>query len=133
MSDDRDDRSAGVDDALRDRFDSTSAKDDSMTSTSSNPPTTNKVSNMSKTPINERETVLFYLGNELANELDIVEDEIQLTYKREYGVELELNRHIRPLVLRYGIETVVDMGAEKIRNTLQEDGKLDDPPTGSTP
>lgn len=135
MSDDRDDRSAGVDDALRDRFDSSSSEGDSVTSRASKTPSSakkTKTSNTSKTPISERETVLFYLRDELTDKLDLVEDEVRLTYKREYGVELELNRHIRPLVLRFGIETVVEMDAKDIRDTLRENDVLDDPPTEST-
>lgn len=156
-SDDRNERSAAVDEALMDRFggpgESESETEDTSlseemsdtTDTANTPgvdntPEASKVSNTSKsdkvsntsqaskTPIGERKQVMLYLREGVADRLDLVEDEVALEWKREFGTELGRNRHIRPLVLERGMESVREMSAEEIREYLINAEQLDDPP-----
>lgn len=155
--DDRDERSAGVDEALMDRFggpsesesgtgDASTSEEMSDTTETANTPSvdnttepsetstspevdkTENMSQASKTPIGERKQVMLYLREGVADRLDLVEDEVALEWKREFGTELERNRHIRPLVLERGMESVREMSAEEIREYLLDAEQLDDPP-----
>lgn len=127
MSDDVDD---SVDEALANRFgsgDSSQADSTSETTKVSQTTETHKTSQTSKKPLGERSQILFYLTEGQADRLDLVTDEVQLNCKREFGVELEKNRHVRPLVLALGLERVEEMDATAIRDAVRDRGALDWP------
>jgi hypothetical protein len=86
------------------------------------------MSKASKTAIGERKQVILYLREGVADRLDLVEDEVALEWKREFGTELERNRHIRPLMLERGMESAREMSAEEIREYLLDAEQLDDSP-----
>lgn len=135
---DRNGRSEGVDDALAERFGDDS-DESAQTSEVEQTPTTEQTSQAnnseqapksnktSKTTMSERANVMFYLSDKQAEELSLVEDQVRLEVKREFGEELEKNRHIRPLALRHGIDKLESMDATEIRDALREADDLHSP------
>lgn len=81
----------------------------------------------SKTPLSEKKQVLFYLSEEQSSTLDLVEQTVALEAKRDLGIELEKNRHIRPLVLHFGLDRLQDLSAEEIRDLLEETEHVENP------
>lgn len=144
---DRDERGKKMDDTLMSRFDeSESNETDEASETPEGPeaPKSSEASKMgdsgdtsglseeskaSKTPLSEKANVLFYLSEGQADDLDLVEQTVALDVKRELGVELEKNRHIRPLVLHFGLERLQDLSPEEIHGLLTETDYVEDPPS----
>ncbi|MFC6823484.1 HNH endonuclease [Halopelagius fulvigenes] len=68
-----------------------------------------------------------YLPTKLVNLMGVTFDEVNRPYKLE-GTPLQKNRHYRPLVLRLGLEALEEMDDDEIRDRLEDDDLLDDPP-----
>lgn len=159
MSEDREERGAGVDDTLAQRFEDTETTRTDQSSETSKTTDTSKSTNSSssselseasraseasktteraksgetseasKTPMSERRQVMFYLTDDQAERLDLVYDEVRLQVKREFGIELEKNRHVRPLVLSVGLDRVAEMDATEIRDAITRRNTLKWPTT----
>lgn len=82
-----------------------------------------------QTPVTERNHDTFYLTDALRRELRTAGKQASLYHEMEFETELEKNRHLRPLILRLGMERLAEMDADEIRTRLESDDLLDDPPT----
>ena len=85
-----------------------------------------QVQQKQQTPVTERKHATFYLGENLLRELDRGGEQASWKFEDEYGVELEKNRHIRPLVIQLGLQQLQDMNAKDINNVLEESDNIDD-------
>lgn len=61
-----------------------------------------------------------YLPEDLKQELNPTFKIISAEYEREYGEELEKNRHFYPLVVKYGLDGLDGLDASDIRKRLEE-------------
>ena len=64
---------------------------------------------MDETPVRDLPTKLLYLEEDFIEELELAFDAVNLMYRREYGEELEKNRHWYPLLLRLGFHAIGDV------------------------
>ena len=113
---DRDDDGKRMQDRLSKRFGGDESESDSSTDVNSS-----KESKPSKTDMPEETTssgasisgqqtikdlpsVLMYLPEDLHSRLDLRFDEVKLEHKREYGEEIEKNRHFYPALVKAGLE-----------------------------
>lgn len=139
---DRDDRGKDALDTISKRFDGSKtdeanevpeptqesqAKETSKTNETQDDDRT-ETTKSSKTPLSEKKQVLFYLSETQSSTLDLVEQTVALDVKRELDIELEKNRHIRPLVLHFGLDRLQELSAEEIRDLLEETEHVEDPP-----
>lgn len=120
---DRDDDGKRMQDRLSKRFDGDKSESDS--SDSANTPKESKPSKTDmpeetnsaeasisdKRSIKDLPSVLMYLPEDLHSRLDLRFDEVKLEHKREYGEEIEKNRHFYPALVKAGLEgkTVEDV------------------------
>jgi len=75
--------------------------------------------------ITNRNHSTFYLRDDLMKELRQTRKQLELDVEIEYGIELEKNRHIRPLLLYLGAQQVQDMDATDIIDVLNTTDVLD--------
>lgn len=68
-----------------------------------------------------------YLDEEFLRELELMFDELNLRYKREYGESLQKNRDFYPNLLRLGLEQLGDI---RERDLDDIEAILDLPPGG---
>jgi hypothetical protein len=66
-----------------------------------------------------------YLPESLKQELNPTFKIISAEFEREFGEELEKNRHFYPLVVQYGLDGLDGLDASDIRDRLDELGLLD--------
>ncbi|WP_458187796.1 hypothetical protein [Haladaptatus sp. NG-WS-4] len=59
-----------------------------------------------------------YLPEDQRSELNFRYKELNLTYERSFGAELEKNRHFYPLVVQAGLEALDDLDAAELRERL---------------
>lgn len=59
-----------------------------------------------------------YLPEEQRGELNFRYKELNLTYERSFGEELEKNRHFYPLVVQAGLEALDGLDGEELRERL---------------
>jgi hypothetical protein len=78
-------------------------------SKASKTPSTGVASEMNETAVRDLPTKLLYLEAEFIEELEVAFDAVNLMYRREYGEELEKNRHWYPLLLRLGFHAIGDV------------------------
>lgn len=77
-------------------------------------------------PIKERTHETFYLRNDLRHELRRITGQANLDFEMAYGIELEKNRHLRPLLLYLGAQKLDDMAPEDVRDVLENTDVLDE-------
>jgi len=68
--------------------------------------------------VKDRPSTLMYLPESIDRDLDLTFDEVNLTYRREYGEKLEKNRDYYPLVAIHGIDRLREWDAAEIRDAL---------------
>ena len=76
-------------------------------------------------PIKDRTHETFYLRDDLRRELRQISGQSNLDFEFEYGVELEKNRHLRPLLLYLGAKQMEEMNATDIKDVLDSTDILD--------
>ena len=81
----------------------------SGTNEASKTPSSGEASEMDETPVRDLPTKLLYLEEDFIEELELAFDAVNLMYRREYGEELEKNRHWYPLLLRLGFHAIGDV------------------------
>lgn len=86
---------------------------------------TSQTQQTSQLPLTERTHSTFYLRDDLQAELRQVRKQLELDVDLEYGIELEKNRHIRPLMLYLGAKQLEEMDAEDVAETLDSTDVLD--------
>jgi hypothetical protein len=89
---------------------------------------TTQTQQRTQVPVTERPHDTYYLPEDLRRELKRVGTMASLEFEGEYGVELEKNRHIRPLMLYLGMQRLEEMSPETIHETLTESDLLDTAP-----
>ena len=97
--------------------------DESQSSQSSQ---TSVESDVTTEAISNRNHSTFYLRDDLMKEMRQVRKQLELDVEMEYGVEMEKNRHIRPLLLYLGAQQVQEMDATEIIDLLNTTDVLDD-------
>jgi len=125
-SDDDGETSAGsnssVDDPTPAAGDDPASASDDSTSTTEQSAETTSVDGDSPTAddrsVKDRPSTLMYLPEPIHRDLDLTFDEVNLTYRREYGEKLEKNRDYYPLVAIYGIDRLRQWDADEIRDAL---------------
>jgi hypothetical protein len=121
MSDDRSER-------LRQRRQESKQKaEKSEAPTSSEQSETSKPSEPDETQSVKDEFVgtYMYLPESQKQELNPTFKIISAEYEREYGEELEKNRHFYPLVVQYGLDSLDSWDASEIRERLDSLDLLD--------
>ena len=63
----------------------------------------------------DRVGTYMYLPEDQRAELDFAYKELSLTYEREFGDEIEKNRHFYPLLVQAGLEHLDDLDGDAIR------------------
>lgn len=101
---------------LKNRF---SAGSDTTQSTDQDPTETSQTG---QTTVKSRKHATFYLDEELLTELERAGQQASWRYEDAYGSTLEKNRHLRPLVIRLGLQELQELDAEAIREALEEFG-----------
>lgn len=86
---------------------------------------TSQTKQTSQSPLTERTHSTFYLRDDLQAELRQVRKQLELDVDLEYGIELEKNRHIRPLMLYLGAKQLEDMDTEDVAEMLDTTDVLD--------
>lgn len=86
---------------------------------------TSQTKQTSQSPLTERTHSTFYLRDDLQAELRQVRKQLELDVDLEYGIELEKNRHIRPLMLYLGAKKLEDMDATDVAEMLDTTDVLD--------
>ena len=76
-------------------------------------------------PIKDRTHETFYLRDDLRRKLRQISGQSNLDFEFEYGVELEKNRHLRPLLLYLGAKQMEEMSATDIKDVLDSTDILD--------
>lgn len=76
-------------------------------------------------PITDRQHTTFYLSDALRTELTDARVSMEYELQREYGFEMEKNRHFRPLALYLGARKIKTMSAEEIADILDTTDVLD--------
>lgn len=73
--------------------------------------------------------VYMYLPPAQSERIDECIEELQFFYKREYGAELEKNRHCLPLIVERGLERIEQISDEpaEVRALLDEHPDVDAP------
>jgi len=66
----------------------------------------------------DRVGTYMYLPEDQRAELDFAYKELSLTYEREFGDEIEKNRHFYPLLVQAGLEHLDDLDGDAIRERL---------------
>lgn len=116
-----------------DEDESATAEDDTAESMSQQPQSsgtsetaqTSQTKQTSQSPLTERTHSTFYLRDDLQAKLRQVRKQLELDVDLEYGIELEKNRHIRPLMLYLGAKQLEDMDTEDIAEMLDTTDVLD--------
>ena len=67
----------------------------------------------------DRVGTYMYLPEDQRAELDFSYKELSLTYEREFGDELEKNRHFYPMLVQAGLERLDDLDGDAIRERLK--------------
>lgn len=67
---------------------------------------------------NERVGTYLYLSEEQRDEMRYRYKILSAEYEREFGDELEKNRHYYPLVVQYGLDGLDDCDAQDVREML---------------
>ena len=67
----------------------------------------------------DRVGTYMYLPEDQRAELDFAYKELSLTYEREFGDEIEKNRHFYPLLVQAGLEHLDDLDGDAIRERLE--------------
>ncbi|WP_153952921.1 hypothetical protein [Halosegnis longus] len=77
-------------------------------------------------PVTQRNHSTFYLSDEILNALDGSRKELEYLASNEFpDLDLEKNRHLRPLVILLGIEQLEEMDIEDVIDRLESDDRLD--------
>ncbi|WP_226377539.1 hypothetical protein [Haloterrigena turkmenica] len=72
-------------------------------------------------PTLKDEQVGTYLSSrEQRDEMDSQYKMLSAEYEREFGTDLEKNRHFYPLVIKYGLDRLVDATALEVRSLLEK-------------
>jgi len=78
------------------------------------------------TPVKEEFVGTYmYLPESLKQELGPTFKILSAEYEREFGTELEKNRHFYPLVVKYGLDSLDSFDASDVRERLEESDLLD--------
>lgn len=113
---DRDDDGKRMQDRLSERFggdesdfdssdDANTSKESKSSKTGMPEETTSSEASISgQQSIKDLPSVLMYLPEDLHSRLDLRFDEVKLEHKREYGEEIEKNRHFYPALVKAGLE-----------------------------
>ncbi|WP_327054187.1 hypothetical protein [Halomicrococcus gelatinilyticus] len=67
----------------------------------------------------DRVGTYMYLPEDQRAELDFAYKELSLAYEREFGDDLEKNRHFYPLLVQAGLEHLDDLDGDAIRERLE--------------
>lgn len=125
MTDDREDASNRMKDRLGKRFDppgeQAAEAEPSKPSEPDKPSETGETSQPGESVKEQQKGVYMYLPESQAERLAETIEEVQFFYKREYGEELEKNRHLYPLIVECGLDTVTDVAddPEEIHTLLE--------------
>ncbi|WP_139043046.1 hypothetical protein [Halorubrum tropicale] len=85
-------------------------------------------------PVTQREHDTYYLDEDVREELERVYRRMSLDLLEETGVDLDeqrvggRNRYFRPLALLLGAREIADMSPEELRETVEQEGLIDDLP-----
>lgn len=85
-------------------------------------------------PVTQREHDTYYLDENVREELERVYRRMSLDLLEETGVDLDeqrvggRNRYFRPLALLLGAREIADMSPEELRETVEQEGLIDDLP-----
>ncbi len=101
---------------------SSTSEADKMTQTDTTSTTTEP---LNQQPIKDRTHETFYLRDDLRRELRRISGQSNLDFELEYDIELEKNRHLRPLLLYLGAKRMEEMDATDIKDVLDSTDILD--------
>jgi FtsZ-interacting cell division protein ZipA len=85
-------------------------------------------------PVTQREHDTFYLSEDVRSELNQIYRRVSLDVLEETGVDIDdqavggRNRYFRPLALLLGAQELQDMTPAELRETIEQEGLIDDLP-----
>lgn len=74
----------------------------------------------------ERSGTYMYLPEDQKQELGLTFKVLSAEYEREFGDDLEKNRHFYPLIIQHGLEGLDSLDAQEVRDCLESMGLVEE-------